>query len=155
MKLSRDEFTISTDNSAQQTERIHAYLRRSYWVENIPLELLTRAINGSLCCGIFHRGEQIVFARVITDRATFAYLCDVYVLESYQGQGLGSWLIETVVAHPDLCGLPRFVLLTRDAHSLYEKYGFTVLARPERYMELVKPVVYPSAVVDEPGEKPA
>lgn len=146
MKLSRDEFTISTDNSRQQVERIHAYLHRSYWAEHIPLELVKRAIDASLCCGIFHQGEQVAFARLVTDRVTFAYLCDVYVLEPYQGQGLGSWLLETVVAHPDLQGLRRLVLVTRDAHSLYAKFGFTELARPERYMEIVRPVAYPPPI---------
>ncbi|MFN7629184.1 MAG: GNAT family N-acetyltransferase [Pirellula sp.] len=106
------------------------------------MDVLTRAIDGSICFGLFFRDAQVGFARVITDRATFAYLCDVYVLPEYRGRGLARWLMEVVVAHPDLQGLRRFVLVTRDAHGLYEKFGFKPLARPEGYMELHRPNIY-------------
>jgi GNAT superfamily N-acetyltransferase len=106
------------------------------------MEVLTRAVAGSLCFGLYHGAEQVGFARVITDRATFAYLCDVYILEAHRGRGLGRWLMELVVAHPALQGLRRFVLVTRDAHRLYERFGFQPLARPEGYMEIYRPDVY-------------
>ncbi|MBL8868920.1 MAG: GNAT family N-acetyltransferase, partial [Planctomycetaceae bacterium] len=108
----------------------------------IPIDVVQRAISGSLCFGLFHHSNQIGFARVISDRATFAYLCDVYVLDDYQKQGLGEWLMEVIVAHPDLQGLRRFVLVTRDAHGLYQRFGFRPLARPEGYMEIHRPNAY-------------
>jgi len=106
------------------------------------MEVLRGAVSGSLCFGLYHNGSQIGFARVITDNATFAYLCDVFVLEGYRGQGLGHWLIETLATHPNLQGLRRIVLVTRDAHGLYEKFGFRPLARPDGYMELHRPDIY-------------
>ena len=137
-----DEFLVSTDSARLDLDAIHAFLSSSYWAEGIPRAVVERAITGSICFGLFHGERQVGFARVITDRATFAYLADVYVLEDYRGRGLGTWLIETVIAHPDLHGLRRFVLVTRDAHGLYEKFGFTALARPEYYMESHRPDVY-------------
>jgi len=138
----RDEFLISTDAARLDIDAIHAYLSSSYWATGIPRAVVERAVAGSLCFGLFHGPRQIGFARVISDRATFAYLADVYVLDAYRGHGLGAWLIETVIAHPDLQGLRRFVLVTRDAHGLYEKFGFTSLAKPGNYMEKHWPDVY-------------
>jgi GNAT superfamily N-acetyltransferase len=138
MNDARGEFTLSSNPSDQQPERVHAYLARSYWAEGIPLALVRRSMEASLCFGIFRKGEQVAFARVVTDRATFAYLCDVYVLEEFQGQGLGTWLMEAVAAHPDLQGLRRFILATRDAHALYARHGFTPLGRPQSMMEIRK-----------------
>jgi GNAT superfamily N-acetyltransferase len=106
------------------------------------LAVLQKAIAGSLCFGAYHGSQQVGFARVVTDRATFAYLCDVYVLEAYRGQGIGRQLMEHVVAHPDLQGLRRFVLVTRDAHGLYARFGFTPLAKPQGFMEILRPDVY-------------
>lgn len=136
------DYRISTDPADFDVTAIHAYLTRSYWSPGIPLETVGRAIAGSLCFGLFHRDEQVGFARVVTDRATFAYLCDVYVLDAHQGRGLGTWLMAQVFAHPDLQGLRRFVLVTRDAHRLYERFGFLGLRRPEGYMEVHRPDVY-------------
>jgi GNAT superfamily N-acetyltransferase len=121
---------------------VHAYLTRSYWAEGISQELVARAIRGSLCFGVFHAGKQVAFARVVSDRATFAYLADVYVLEEHRGRGLATWLMEEVVKHPDLQGLRRFVLATRDAHPLYARFGFVPLARPEIFMEINRPGIY-------------
>jgi len=104
---------------------MHAYLSRAYWSEGIPRHVIVKSVEGSICFGIFDGSRQIGLARVITDKATFAYLCDVYVLEEYRGQGLSKWLMEAVRSHPDLQNLRRFVLVTRDAHGLYEKFGFT------------------------------
>lgn len=138
----RGEFTLSTDRADQRPEQIHAYLARSYWAEGIPLSVVRRSIEGSLCFGIFTRGEQVAFARVVTDSATFAYLGDVYVLEGYRGRGLAKWMMEEIIAHPQLQGLRRFALATRDAHSLYALYGFAPLARPEAFMEINKRDLY-------------
>jgi len=142
MTLSRGEFTLSWDPAAQQPERIHAYLTQSYWAEGIPLALVRKSMEHSLCFGVFANGEQIGFARVVTDRATYAWLADVYVLEAYRGRGLASWLLEAVLAHPELQGLRRFALATRDAHKLYERFGFTPLTKPESGMEIRRPGLY-------------
>lgn len=142
IELNRSAYRISTDANAMDVDAIHAYLTTSYWAEGIPRDLVAKAIAGSLCFGIFHDDRQVAFARVITDRATFAYLCDVYVLEDHRHRGLASWLMEAVVAHPDLQGLRRLVLATRDAHGLYQKFGFVPLARPDFFMEIVRPGIY-------------
>jgi len=140
---SHEGFSISTDRERQDVDAIHAFLSRSYWAEGIPRETVARSIEGSLCFGLFDPdGAQVGFARLITDRATFAYLCDVYVLEAHRGRGLGRWLIDRVAAHPDLSGLRRIVLVTRDAHALYAPVGFTPLKAPERFMEIVRPDLY-------------
>jgi len=138
----RDGIRISSDSSAMDVDAIHAYLTRSYWAEGISRALVAKAVDSSLCFGLFERERQIGFARVITDRATFAYLSDVYVLEDYRGRGLGKWLMETVVAHPELQGLRRFLLATRDAHGLYSRLAFTPLAHPEYFMEINPPRLY-------------
>jgi GNAT superfamily N-acetyltransferase len=138
----RGEYAVSTDTRRLDLAAVHAYLTASYWSPGLPLDVLTRAVAGSLCFGLYHRDAQVGFARVITDRATFAYLCDVYVLDAHRGRGMGRWLMEVVVAHPALQGLRRFVLVTRDAHGLYERFGFRSLARPDGYMEVHRPDVY-------------
>jgi GNAT superfamily N-acetyltransferase len=135
-------YTISTDPTRMDLDAIHAYLSRSYWAEGVPREIVERSLLGSLAFGLFHGGAQVGLARVVTDRATFAYLCDVYVLEEHQRRGLGRWLIETVMAHPDLQGLRRFSLVTRDAHALYSTFGFSALASPGGHMEIVRPGLY-------------
>jgi GNAT superfamily N-acetyltransferase len=138
----RDRYTITTDPARLDVDAIHAYLARSYWAEGIPRELVQRSIDNSLCFGLFDGMRQVGFARVITDRATFAYLCDVYVLEEHRGAGLGKWLIETVMSHPEVQGLRRWMLMTRDAHGLYAQHGFTPLAKPPACMELARPGLY-------------
>jgi ribosomal protein S18 acetylase RimI-like enzyme len=151
---SRDAFRITTDVAAMDLDAIHAYLTRSYWSEGISKDLVARAMAGSLCFGLLEpvesrgsshprvRERQVGFARVITDRATYAYLCDVYVLEEYQGRGLGTWLMRELMTHPDLQGLRRFGLVTRDAHGLYEKLGFAALANHSGHMEIARPGIY-------------
>lgn len=138
----RDAFLISTDPALLDLVVIHGYLTRSYWAPGISASVVARSIAGSLCFGVYDEGRQVGFARVITDRATFAYLADVFVLESHQGRGLGTWLVQVIVAHPDLQGLRRFALATRDAHGLYSRFGFAPLAAPERHMEIVRPDLY-------------
>ena len=132
----RDGYEVSDDSARLDREAIHRYLAaRSYWAQEIPRATLDRAIDHSLCFGLYRGTALAGFARVVTDRATFAYLCDVYVEPAHRGHGLGTWLIECVVAHPDLQGLRRFCLMTRDAHSLYAKYGFKPMPDPARFME--------------------
>jgi GNAT superfamily N-acetyltransferase len=138
----RGEFKVSTDPATFDITAIHAYLTRSYWSPGIPIEIVERAVANSLCFGLFHGTDQIGLARIVTDRATYAYLCDVYVLEEYRGQGLSVWLMECVCAHPDLQGLRRFSLATRDAHELYRKFGFRDLGDPSKHMEIFRPAIY-------------
>jgi N-acetylglutamate synthase-like GNAT family acetyltransferase len=140
--LRRGEYTLTTDARALDVSAIHAFLTRSYWGTGISKALVQRAIDHSLCFGLFHHGEQVGFARVVSDRATFAYLADVYVLETHRGHGLSKWLIGAVRAHPDLQGLRRFLLATRDAHGLYRQFGFKELAFPARLMEVLDVDVY-------------
>ena len=138
----RDGFTISTDPARLDLDVIHGFLSTSYWATGIPREVVRRSIEHSLCFGIQEGGRQVGFARVITDRATFGYLGDVFVLESHRGRGLSKWLMECVHAHPELQGFRRWVLLTRDAHGLYARHGWKPLASPDRYMERWAPDVY-------------
>lgn len=137
-----DDYDISTDATRFDIDSIHAYLTQSYWSPGIPRETVARAIANSLCFGVFHVGTQVGFARMITDRATYAYLADVYVLDAHRGQGLAKRLMAFIMAHPDLQGLRRMTLATRDAHALYAKYGFTPLKAPDRMMEKHVPDVY-------------
>jgi N-acetylglutamate synthase-like GNAT family acetyltransferase len=131
-------YMISTDPGRLDVDAVHSYLTRSYWAKGISKEVVAKSIKGSLCFGLFEGPRQIGLARVITDKSTFAYLCDVYVLEDYRNRGLGKWLVNAVRAHPDLQKLRRFVLLTQDAHGLYEQFGFTRLTQPDMYMEVVR-----------------
>ncbi|MGC1457184.1 MAG: GNAT family N-acetyltransferase [Steroidobacteraceae bacterium] len=138
--MSTYEFTC--DKQRLDIEGIHSFLAQSYWSPGIPRAVVERAIANSLCFAIFHENKQVGFARVITDKATFAYLADVYVLPDHRGKGLSKRLVEQVLQHPDLQGLRRMMLGTLDAHGLYEKYGFRPLAAPERVMEIHNPNVY-------------
>jgi GNAT superfamily N-acetyltransferase len=131
----RDGYLISTDASMLDLEVVHAYLSRSYWAAGVPEDVVRRSIENSLCFGVYRGEEQAGFARVVTDRATFAYLADVFVLEEHRGRGIGKWLVEVILSHPDLQGLRRWMLATRDAHDLYRRYAFTELARPGIFME--------------------
>ncbi len=129
-------YEISTDPARLQPAAIHAYLVRSYWSPGVPRVVVERAIANSLCFGVYQGDTQVGFARVVTDKATFAYLADVYVLEEHRGQGLSKRLVATIQAHPDLQGLRRFLLATKDAHGLYAQFGFGPLSAPERMMEI-------------------
>jgi len=138
------EVEISTDPARFDLDVIHGYLARSYWAAGIPRETVERSIAGSLCFGAFDGGRQIGFARVVTDRATFAYLADVFVLGEFRGRGVATRLMEAIVAHPELQNLRRWLLVTRDAHPLYEKFGFRPLEKPDRHMEKVLANAYRS-----------
>lgn len=149
---SSDRFFITDDRDAIDFEVVHGFLSTCYWSHGIPREIVRRAIDHSLCFSVFEQAPppdqppvQIGFARVISDHATFAYLCDVFVLESHRGHGLSKRLLECIIAHSSLQGLRRFCLLTRDAHGLYSQYGFTPMPDPTRYMELARPDVYRAA----------
>ena len=135
-------YEISTDSARLDVDAIHAFLTQSYWSPGIPRATVARAIANSLCFGVFWQGQQVGFARMVTDRTTFAYLCDVYVLEAHRGHGLAKQLMDRVMRHPDLQGLRRMMLATRDAHGLYAQFGFTALSAPDRIMEVVNPEIY-------------
>ena len=141
----RDSFTITTDPRRIDLDALHAYLHRSYWALGIPRATVERAIQNSLCFVLLEGNRQIGFARVVSDRATFAYLCDVYVLEEQRGKGLGKWLIEQLLSHPELQGLRNFLLRTRDAHGLYANFGWCAPANPNSYMEISRPGMYAAA----------
>ncbi len=141
------EYTISTDKHLLDLSAIHSFLTRSYWAEGIPFETVKKSIEHSLNFGVYTQEEQVGFARVITDYATYAYIGDVYILEDYRGQGLSKWLMQVITDHPDLQGLRRWTLITRDAHALYRKTGFTEPQNPERYMEKTIPDVYKNGEV--------
>ena len=138
-------YSITNDVDAMDIDAIHAFLSRSYWAPGVPREVVERSLRGALCFGLFKDGAQVGLARVITDRATFAYLSDVYVLEEHRGQGLARWLVGVILAHPELQGLRRFVLATKDAHGLYEKLGFVPLAQPEMFLEIFQSNPYQSS----------
>jgi GNAT superfamily N-acetyltransferase len=152
MEARRDDFAISTDPARFDLNVIHRYLTRSYWAEGISRELVARSIANSLCFGIYHGEKQVGFARVITDKTTFGYLADVFVLEEYRGKGLSKWLMEVILAHPELQGFRRWLLATRGAHGLYQKFGFDRLAHPENLMEIVRAGMY---AADEKGRTKA
>ena len=141
----RDGYTISTDRKRMDVDAIHAFLSHSYWSPGVPRVVVERAIENSLCFGLFHQASQVGFARVVTDKATFAYLADVYILDAHRGRGLSKWLMEVITRHEDLQGLRRFVLATRDAHGLYRQFGFTPLTNPSVMMEILRPDVYGSS----------
>jgi GNAT superfamily N-acetyltransferase len=133
-------FKISADKEVLDRDMIYQYLsKESYWSKGIPFEKMNSSIDNSLCFGIYKEGQQVGFARVITDKATFAYLCDVFVLDKYRGQGLSKWLVQTILAHDELQGLRRWLLATADAHGLYKQFGFTPINSPERWMGIYTP----------------
>ena len=145
--MNADNYLISTDKSRLDVNAIHDYLcNHSYWAKGRTMEQVLRSIDHSLCFGIYLDREQVGFARVITDYTTFAYLADVYILEPHRGKGLSKKLMDAIVSHGQLQGLRRFVLATRDAHSLYKKFGFKNLSKPERWMEIFKDVHEASGV---------
>src|SRR5262245_39162568 len=138
----KDEYLLSTDKSKIDVEIVHEFLSHSYWAENIPLDVVQKSIDNSLCFALYHHDRLIGFARAISDFATFAYLADVFVLPAERGKDLSTWLMETVLEHPQLQGLRRFILATRDAHGLYARFGFTPFDKPERWMQVHDPDVY-------------
>jgi GNAT superfamily N-acetyltransferase len=145
--VEKEDFSISTDNKKLDIFFIHQYLsKEAYWCKNIPLEIVKRSIENSLCFGIYHHEKQIGFARVVTDKATFAYLADVFIITDYRGRGLSKWLMQTIMDTPDLQGLRRWLLATLDAHGLYTQFDFKPLPNPERFMSCSSFTEYPPIV---------
>ncbi|MCG2612065.1 GNAT family N-acetyltransferase [Flavobacterium sp. SM15] len=145
LSFKKDTFEICTDKTKIDAIAVHDFLsNHSYWAKNIPLETVQKAIENSLCFGVYQNSIQIGFARVITDFSTIGYLGDVYILNEFRGKGLSKWLMKTIMSHPDLQGLRRWILLTADAHELYKQYGWKEIQRPERYMEIFNSEVYSS-----------
>jgi GNAT superfamily N-acetyltransferase len=141
----RDNFLISTDRSRLDIGVIHGFLTESYWAKGVPVSVVQKSIENSLCFGVYDTisaVQQIGFARAITDYATFAYLADVFILEPHRGKGLSKWLISCILAHPELQGLRRWMLATRDAHGLYRQFGFEAVEGSTRLMAITHPDVY-------------
>jgi len=135
MDRQHGEYTISTDKTRLDIRLIHSFLDSSYWAEGRSVETIRRSIDNSLAFGIYKGDQQVGFARIITDYATFAWIADVFVIEEHRGQGLSKWLMDVIISHEELQGFRRWVLATKDAHDLYRRFGFTELTRPERWME--------------------
>jgi GNAT superfamily N-acetyltransferase len=142
--LTNGAYEISTDPARLDLDAIHGYLTRSYWSPGIPREIVARAVQHSLCFGVYETagGKQVGFTRVVTDHATFAYLCDVFVLEAHRGHGLGKAMMHAAMAHPALAGARRVMLATRDAHGLYRQNGFRDTTGNTNLMEIVRPDIY-------------
>ena len=143
MDWRKESYWLTTDASLFDRDALFHFISdQSYWARGIPRVTFERSLQNSLCFGLFHEETQIGFARVVSDFATFAYLGDVFVAEDYRGRGLSKWMMDCVLAHPDLQGLRRWMLATRDAHELYKPFGFTELKTPEKFMERHDPEVY-------------
>ena len=136
----RENLTISTDPARLDHEALAAMLARAYWAKDRPRGRLETALENSLTFGLYDGPRMVGLARVVTDYAIFAYLCDVFINEAYRGQGLGKWLIETILAHPDLKDIRRWLLVTTDAHGLYAQFGFSQLPEPAKWMEKFTPL---------------
>ncbi len=136
------EYFVSTDKSKLNIDVVHAFLSTSYWAKGIPRSIVEKCIENSLCFGVYRRDEQVGFARVISDYATYAYLADVFILEQHRGKGLSKLLMQEIMAHPNLQRLRRFQLMTKDAHGLYRQFGFTESKIPDRLMEITRPDLY-------------
>jgi GNAT superfamily N-acetyltransferase len=140
--LEQDGYNISTDKSKLDIEVIHDYLTQAYWSEGISRDIIQKSIDHSLVFGVYHHEDQVGFCRVISDHTTFAYLADVFILPAHRRKGLSKWLIKTVMDYSSLQGLRRWMLMTRDAHALYEQFGWKVMAMPDRCMEIVVKDIY-------------
>jgi N-acetylglutamate synthase-like GNAT family acetyltransferase len=135
-------YLVSSDPALLNLDVIHGFISQTYWAKDIPRTLVERMIRNSFCWGVYHEASQVGFARVITDKATFAYLADVFILPEHRGRGLSKALVAAIRAHPDLQYLRRWMLITVDAHGLYEQFGFKPVPHPERHMEIHRPGMY-------------
>jgi GNAT superfamily N-acetyltransferase len=143
IEVKEGDYIVSTDKSKLDAQAIQDFLaNESYWAQNIPVSVVKKTLEGSLCFGVYHEDKQIGFARVVTDKVAFAYLADVYILVPHRGKGLSKFLMRTIMAHPDLQGLRRWMLATTDAHQLYRQFGFTDITNPEKFMQIHNPGVY-------------
>ena len=136
----RDNFTISTDFNRLDIDTICDFLKRAYWANTRPRERTEKALQNSLVFGLYDGSQQVGLGRVVSDYSVFAYLCDVFIHEDYRAHGLGKWLIQTIMAHPDLKDVRRWVLVTNDAHGLYQQFGFASIADPEHWMQNFRPI---------------
>jgi GNAT superfamily N-acetyltransferase len=139
-EFTKDDFLLSNDKSRLDVDTIHGFLRRSHWAANRKRETVVQSIHHSLCYGIYHHQRQVAFGRLVTDYCTYAYLCDIFVDEAYRGRGLSKWMMSCIMENPDLSDLRRFTLATKDAHGLYEKFGFKPLSAEDqrRFMSILK-----------------
>ncbi len=137
-EVQKDQYTISTDPARLDMDAVVDMLTRAYWAVGRPREKTERAYQNSLVFGVYDGDRQVGMARVVTDFSIFAYLCDVFIHEDYRGRGLGKWLMQTIMEHPDLKDMRRWLLVTSDAHGLYSQYGFSVIEDPERWMQLFR-----------------
>ena len=142
MTVTKNRYSINDEKEKLDIDFIHSFLTRSYWAEDIPKDVIKRSVDGALCFGVYEGEKQVGFARMITDKATFAYLADVFIIEEYRGRGLSKWLMKVIMSHPDLQGLRRMMLATRDAHKLYAQFGFVPLSNVDRWMQIHNPDVY-------------
>ena len=146
MLVTKGEYEIDDDPGRIDLDVVHGFLTTSYWAEGVPRDVVARSVANSLVLGLYHRGgeggqgAEVGLTRVVTDRATFAWVADVFVLSGHRGRGLAHWMIETLLAHPDMAGMRRFMLATSDAHQVYADCGFTPLAAPGRFMEITRPL---------------
>lgn len=138
----KGDYLLSTDFSKLDLKQIHAWIDSSYWGKGIPFDVVQRSAENSLCFSVYRNGKQVAFSRVVTDFATYGYLSDVFVDENERGNGLSKWIVEAILSHPDLQNFRRWTLVTNDAHTLYERFGFKALQYPERYLERYFPDVY-------------
>ena len=136
MLVTKDGYEIDDDPARLDLDVVHGFVTGSYWAGGVPRDVVARSVANSLNLGLYRGESQVGFTRAVTDRATFAWVCDVFVLPGHRGRGLAHWMIETLRAHPDLAGLRRFMLATADAHQVYADCGFTSLGNPDRYMEI-------------------
>lgn len=143
MEWNKENYKVSTNKSLFDLSIIHQFLsEEAYWSKGVPQEVMIRAIENSLCFGLFVNASQIGFARLVTDKATFAYLADVFIVPEFRGKGLSKWLMSCIKEHPDLQGLRRMALVTADAHNLYSQFGFKPISNPDRFMEINIPDIY-------------
>jgi GNAT superfamily N-acetyltransferase len=146
--VTKDSYEIDDDQARLDLDVVYGFVTRSYWAEGAPRDVFERSVANSLALGLYTGGSQVGFTRAVTDRATFVWVCDVFVLPAHRGRGLAHWMIETLRAHPELAGARRFVLATSDAHQVYADCGFTPLADPSKYMEISRP---PRELYQTPG----
>ncbi len=142
LEYQKEHFIITTDQSKFDFNFIHRHLKETYWAKGISLEIVKKSTENSISYGVYQQSEQVGFARVITDQATFAYLADVIIAQQLRGNGLSKWLIECIMKNPAVDGLKLFLLATQDAHTLYNKFGFKPVAQPGRFMEIFNPDIY-------------
>jgi N-acetylglutamate synthase-like GNAT family acetyltransferase len=142
LEYQKNDLIISTDQSKLDFNFIHNHLNKTYWAKGIPMEIVKKSVENSIAYGVYQQEKQIGFARLITDKATFAYLADVLISDGFRGNGFAKWLMDCIIKNPEIQGLRLFLLATQDAHTLYQQFGFKPVAEPKRFMEIFKPDIY-------------